>query len=161
MDNAFQYIMDNGGVDSDDDYTYTATEADCWTNATSRVMATVDSFLDVTPGSEDQLAAAALTQPISIAIEADQVSQRQPLLAAQSELYIVHIVTRSLLLTQLSLPPPPSPRRASRAIRAAFTTTLGAVQTLITASSSSASRPTRTSSRTLGRPRGATKDTFK
>jgi C1A family cysteine protease len=37
-------------------------------------MATVDSFADVAPGDEDQLAAAALTQPISIAIEADQAS---------------------------------------------------------------------------------------
>jgi C1A family cysteine protease len=74
MDYAFQYVVDNGGIDSDDDYVYNAVDADCWTNATSRVMATIDSFADVAPNDEDQLAAAVLTQPISIAIEADQAS---------------------------------------------------------------------------------------
>ena len=53
---------------------YTAAQADCWTNATSRVGATIESFTDVTPNDEDQLAAAVLTTPISIAIEADQSS---------------------------------------------------------------------------------------
>mmetsp|Transcript_5606 Transcript_5606/g.11201 ORF Transcript_5606/g.11201 Transcript_5606/m.11201 type:complete len:402 (-) Transcript_5606:51-1256(-) len=71
MDYAFQYVIDNGGIDSEDDYGYLAVDADCWDNATSRVVATIDSFGDVASGDEDQLAAAVLTQPISIAIEAD------------------------------------------------------------------------------------------
>lgn len=74
MDYAFQYVIDNGGIDSEEDYAYLGVDADCWTNATSRVVATIDSFVDVASGDEDQLAAAVLTQPISIAIEADTSS---------------------------------------------------------------------------------------
>ena len=35
-------------------------------------MATIDTFVDVTANSEDQLAAAVQLQPVSVAIEADQ-----------------------------------------------------------------------------------------
>ena len=72
MDDAFQYIIDNNGIDTDDDYTYTGSDAECWTNATARVGATIDDFADVATNDEDQLAAAVMTTPISIAIEADQ-----------------------------------------------------------------------------------------
>ena len=74
MDNAFQYIIDNGGIDSEDDYIYKASDLDCWANATERVVATIDSFASVTPSNEEELSGAALTQPIAIAIEADQAS---------------------------------------------------------------------------------------
>jgi len=74
MDLAFQYIIDNKGIDTDDDYIYKGTDTDCWTNATSRVGATIESFTDVTPNDEDQLAAAVMKTPIAIAIEADKPS---------------------------------------------------------------------------------------
>ena len=74
MDNAYEYIIDNGGIDSEDDYVYKASDFDCWDNATERVVATIDSFASVTPGDEDELSGAALMQPIAIAIEADQAS---------------------------------------------------------------------------------------
>lgn len=72
MDYAFQYVIDNGGIDSEDDYNYTAVDGDCWVNASERVVVTIDSFVDVAADSEDQLAAAVQLQPVSVAIEADQ-----------------------------------------------------------------------------------------
>jgi C1A family cysteine protease len=78
MDYGFQYIIDNKGIDSEDDYKYTAPpSSQCWTNATSRVVATIDSFADVTKSSESQLATAVLLNPVSVAIEADQSGFQQ------------------------------------------------------------------------------------
>ncbi|GMH99878.1 hypothetical protein TrVE_jg6083 [Triparma verrucosa] len=70
MDYAFQYIIDNGGIDGDDDYSYQGVDGECWSNATSRIVATIDSFNDVATNDEGQLAIAVLQQPVSVAIEA-------------------------------------------------------------------------------------------
>lgn len=72
MDYGFQYILDNKGIDSEDDYAYTAVTGTCDATKAANVAGTIDSFTDVQSNSEDQLAAAILTQPISVAIEADQ-----------------------------------------------------------------------------------------
>ena len=75
MDHAFQYVLDNHGLDSETDYSYVSGGGQamkCWTNATKRVVATIDAFHDVPPRSEAQLAAALLLQPVSVAIEADK-----------------------------------------------------------------------------------------
>jgi KDEL-tailed cysteine endopeptidase len=75
MDHGFQYVLDNHGLDSEEDYSYLSgggQDQTCWVNATRRVVATIDSFSDVPPKSEEQLAAAVLLQPVSVAIEADQ-----------------------------------------------------------------------------------------
>ena len=72
MEQGFKYIIANKGIDSEDDYTYTAADGKCWTNATHRVVATIDSYKDVPKNEEAQLAAAVLKQPVSVAIEADQ-----------------------------------------------------------------------------------------
>ena len=75
MDTAFEYILANGGIDSEPDYNYTGYAAEpCWTNATSRVVATIDGYADVPPDDEAQLAAAILLQPVSVAIAADAAS---------------------------------------------------------------------------------------
>ncbi|GMH75705.1 hypothetical protein TrRE_jg1751 [Triparma retinervis] len=74
MDYGFQYVIDNQGIDSEDEYTYLGVDAECWAVAASRVVASIDSFFDVESGEEGQLAAAVLTQPVSIAIEADTSS---------------------------------------------------------------------------------------
>ena len=73
MDFGFQYILDNKGIDSEEDYAYTAVDGTCDSTKESTVAATIDSFKDVKAGSEDDLAAAILKHgPVSVAIEADQ-----------------------------------------------------------------------------------------
>ena len=67
-------MLAHQGIDSEGDYKYTAPPGeDCWTDAASRVVATIDGYKDVPSGSEEQLAAAVLLNPVSVAIEADQV----------------------------------------------------------------------------------------
>jgi len=70
MDQAFQYIITNNGVTTEAAYPYLAAQGTCNTNVTSA--ATLSSFVDVTPGDENALAAATNIGPVSIAIEADQ-----------------------------------------------------------------------------------------
>jgi len=70
MDQAFQYIISNGGITSEAAYPYTAQDGTCNTNVTS--VATLSSFVDVTAGDENALLQAVNIGPVSIAIEADQ-----------------------------------------------------------------------------------------
>jgi len=70
MDNAFQYVITNGGITDEGDYPYTAVDGTCNTAATS--MVTISSFKDVTQGDENALLTAVTSTPVSVAIEADQ-----------------------------------------------------------------------------------------
>jgi len=70
MDQAFQYIIDNGGITTEKAYPYTAEDGTCNTDVTPAVAIT--GFSDVTSGDEDALAAAVALGPVSVAIEADQ-----------------------------------------------------------------------------------------
>jgi len=70
MDYAFQYVITNNGITSEAQYPYTAVTGTCNTNVTS--VATISSFVDVTPGSEAALLTAVNIGPVSVAIEADQ-----------------------------------------------------------------------------------------
>jgi len=70
MDNAFQFIVDNGGICSEQAYPYVAMNQDCQTTCTPVVK--ISSFQDVAKGQEAALMPAVNVQPVSIAIEADQ-----------------------------------------------------------------------------------------
>ena len=70
MDQAFQYVMTNGGLCTEASYPYTAQDGTCQTTCQKAV--TVSSFTDVAVGSEPALQAAIAQQPVSVAIEADQ-----------------------------------------------------------------------------------------
>lgn len=72
MTKAFNYIITNKGIDSEKDYNYTGLNGECWTSATHRDVATIDSFVTVPANNEDQLAAAIQLGPVSVSIEADQ-----------------------------------------------------------------------------------------
>jgi C1A family cysteine protease len=73
MDDAFQYIIDNGGICSEASYPYEGVQGSC--NAAScQSVATIVSYTDVTPNSESALVAAIAQQPVSVAVEADQSS---------------------------------------------------------------------------------------
>jgi cathepsin L len=73
MDQAFQYIIANGGIDTEASYPYEAADGTCrYTSANSG--ATMKSYTDVTPGSETSLAVAVTKQPVSVAIDASHAS---------------------------------------------------------------------------------------
>jgi len=74
MDNAFQYIKDNGGIDTEDSYPYEAEDDVCRYNPRFRG-ATDIGFVDVEPGNEEDLKHAIAHQgPCSIAIDASHES---------------------------------------------------------------------------------------
>jgi C1A family cysteine protease len=70
MDQAFQFIITNKGICTEDSYPYTATTGTCQTTCTPAV--TISGFKDVAAGSEAALQDAVAEGPVSIAIEADQ-----------------------------------------------------------------------------------------
>jgi cathepsin L len=71
MDQAFQYIIANGGICSESAYPYTAQDGSCESSSCTSV-ATISGFKDVTSMDETALMAAVNIGPVSIAIEADQ-----------------------------------------------------------------------------------------
>jgi len=73
MDDAFQYIIDNKGIDTESSYPYTAQDGSCSFSA-SNVGATISKFTDVSSGDENALMSAVNNQPISVAIDASQSS---------------------------------------------------------------------------------------
>jgi C1A family cysteine protease len=78
MDNAFTWIKKNGGLCSEQDYPYvsgtTKTSGTCKTACKINGNSKVQSFVDVSPNSDDDMMNAVAKQPVSVAIEADQPS---------------------------------------------------------------------------------------
>ncbi len=70
MDNAFTYIINNGGIASEDAYPYVGTDGSCRSGLTAA--ATISGFNDVPVNSDSALMSALSKQPVSVAIEADQ-----------------------------------------------------------------------------------------
>jgi len=74
MDQAFQYVIKNGGIDTEDSYRYTATGPNaCHYNPSNRG-ATISGFQDVPSGSESGLQQASQGRPVSVAIDASHSS---------------------------------------------------------------------------------------
>jgi cathepsin L len=74
MDDAFQYIIKNKGIDTEASYPYqTATTYNC-RFSTANVGATISSYKDVTSGSESALQTAVNSRPVSVAIDASHNS---------------------------------------------------------------------------------------
>ncbi len=68
MDNAFQYIIKNGGICSEANYSYTATQGNC---QSCTPVAKISSYVDVQPNNTEALMTAVAQQPVSVAVEAD------------------------------------------------------------------------------------------
>ncbi|NWU96687.1 CATS protein, partial [Upupa epops] len=72
MTTAFQYIIDNDGIDSDESYPYTAQNGTCHYNASTRA-ATCSKYVELPYGDEAALKdAVANIGPVSVAIDAAQ-----------------------------------------------------------------------------------------
>ena len=70
MDRAFQYVKDNGGIDTEIAYPYKAEDGKCRYNV-SNVGASDVGFVDIPKGDEEKLKSAVATiGPISVAIDA-------------------------------------------------------------------------------------------
>ncbi|KAL9268336.1 Cysteine proteinase mucunain-like protein [Drosera capensis] len=70
MDNAFQFILQNGGIDSEDDYPYTAEDGVCDQSRMNKRVVSIDGYEDVPSYNERALKKAVAHQPVSVAIEA-------------------------------------------------------------------------------------------
>lgn len=70
MDQAFQYVVANKGLATDEEYPYTATGPNACKSDTS--VMTISGFKDVPANSETALVSAIVQQPVSVAVEADQ-----------------------------------------------------------------------------------------
>lgn len=74
MDNAFRYIKENRGIDTEQSYPYKAEDEKCFYKPKNSG-ATDRGFVDIESGNEDKLKAAVATiGPISVAIDASHES---------------------------------------------------------------------------------------
>ena len=72
MDDAFQYIINNKGITTEDAYPYTATGPNKCEAKGKPVAATLSGYKDVAVNNELALETAIVQQPVSVAVEADQ-----------------------------------------------------------------------------------------
>ncbi|XP_073107501.1 senescence-specific cysteine protease SAG39-like [Elaeis guineensis] len=70
MDDAFQFIIDNGGLTTESNYPYKASDGTCNANKASSSAATISGYEDVPSNSESALLKAVANQPVSVAIDA-------------------------------------------------------------------------------------------
>ena len=72
MDDAFKYVVKNGGLDTEADYGYEGKNGVCDKAKEGKHAANIASFKDVPQNEEAQLLSAVTQQPVSVAIEADK-----------------------------------------------------------------------------------------
>lgn len=69
MDYAFEFIVNNGGIDSEADYPYKGVDGRCDKIRKNAHVVTIDSYKDVPVNDEKSLKKAAANQPLAVAIE--------------------------------------------------------------------------------------------
>ncbi|RLN11487.1 zingipain-2-like [Panicum miliaceum] len=70
MDYAFQFVISNGGIDSEADYPYTARDGTCNEAKKKKKVVSINSYGHVPANNEKALQMAVAKQPVSVAIEA-------------------------------------------------------------------------------------------
>ncbi|XP_073111654.1 senescence-specific cysteine protease SAG39-like isoform X2 [Elaeis guineensis] len=70
MDDAFKFIIKNGGLTTEANYPYMATDGTCNTEKSRSHAATISGYEDVPANSEAALLKAVANQPVSVAIDA-------------------------------------------------------------------------------------------
>ncbi|KAJ0984367.1 hypothetical protein J5N97_002723 [Dioscorea zingiberensis] len=70
MDYAFEFIIANGGIDTEEDYPYKSRDGRCDQNRKNARVVSIDGYEDVPVDDELALKKAVANQPVSVAIEA-------------------------------------------------------------------------------------------
>ncbi|CAD6335698.1 unnamed protein product [Miscanthus lutarioriparius] len=71
MDYAFQWVISNGGIDTEADYPFTGRDGTCDANKIKKKVVSISSYKRVLPANNEKaLQAAVAHQPVSVAIEA-------------------------------------------------------------------------------------------
>ncbi|GMH17474.1 hypothetical protein Nepgr_019315 [Nepenthes gracilis] len=68
MDYAYQFIIDNHGIDTEEDYPYQGSQRSCNKNKLKRHVVTIDSYVDIPPNNEEELLRVVAAQPVSVGI---------------------------------------------------------------------------------------------
>ena len=74
MDDAFEYVANTSGLCTEEEYAYTAKDGTCKASTCGTKIDPITSYTDVDPKNASTLEAAVAQHPVSIAIEADQIS---------------------------------------------------------------------------------------
>lgn len=69
MDYGFRFIINNGGIDTEEDYPYLAVDGTCDTYRKNAKVVSIDGYEDVPANDEEALKKAVAHQPVSVAIE--------------------------------------------------------------------------------------------
>ncbi|GAB4839428.1 hypothetical protein Ancab_028950 [Ancistrocladus abbreviatus] len=68
MDYVYQFVEENHGIDTEEDYPYQGTQSRCNKNKLKRHVVTIDGYVDVPPNNEKELLKAVASQPVSVGI---------------------------------------------------------------------------------------------
>ncbi|KAG1368841.1 putative glucose-induced degradation protein 8-B [Cocos nucifera] len=68
MDYAFEWVIQNHGIDTEDDYPYQAAEKTCLKNKLNHRVVTIDGYTDIPTNNGELLLQAVATQPVSVGI---------------------------------------------------------------------------------------------
>ncbi|PHU20925.1 hypothetical protein BC332_12076 [Capsicum chinense] len=68
MDYSYQFVIKNGGIDTENDYPFREREGTCNRNKLQRHVVTIDGYTDIPQFDEDKLLKAVATQPVSVGI---------------------------------------------------------------------------------------------
>nr|CAB3483993.1 unnamed protein product [Digitaria exilis] len=69
MDDAFEFIIDNGGLTTESNYPYTGSDGTCNSNKASNDAASIKGYEDVPANDEASLRKAVANQPVSVAVD--------------------------------------------------------------------------------------------
>jgi len=73
MSQAFDYVISNGGIDTEASYPYVGTDGNPCTYSAANSGATISSYVNITSGSESALQTAAAARTVSVAIDASSM----------------------------------------------------------------------------------------
>jgi len=68
MDYAFQWVISNKGIDTEDDYPYQGKDKSCLSNKIGNLAVSIDGYIDVPRNNEEALVQAVASQPVSVGL---------------------------------------------------------------------------------------------